>query len=240
MLRRADPKSLSDEELALLCSSGPLEEMLLPLSFLVASIAALSACAALLGSASTTLAAGFMLAAGALFLALHSVSRPKRRYRKELVYRSGMAPFQDYVAEAEAGLAKENVDWTFLFTVRHLPHGDCRWLRIVFNEVTSSPAQLELRVSGRKPRYFRRTAAHLPDAPVQELIRAVKTLDLASLTSCPALVLDGVPCQLAILRREPRSVTVASCNLSGHHPAGHPAVRVCAMLHEIAQRTTTE
>ena len=225
----------------LLCSPGQHEEMLLSLGCLGASIAALSAVVALmgLGSASKTLAAGFMLAAGAFLLALHLVSLPKRRYRKELAYRSGMAPFEDYVAEAEAGLAKENADWIFLFTVRSLPRGDFRWLRIVLDEETPSPAQVEVRVSSGKPWHFRRTAGNLPDASVQALRGAVKTLDLASLTSCPTLVRDGAPCQLAVLRREPRSVTMASCNLSGHRSAGHPTVRVCSMLNEIARRTTT-
>jgi hypothetical protein len=129
-----------------------------------------------------------MLAAGAFLLAQHLVSLPKRRYRKELAYRSGMAPFEDYVAEAEAGLAKENADWIFLFTVRSLPRGDFRWLRIVLDEETPSPAQVEVRVSSGKPWHFRRTAGNLPDASVQALRGAVKTLDLASLTSCPTLV----------------------------------------------------
>ena len=156
MLRRVDPKSLSDEELTLLCSPGQHEEMLLSLGCLGASIAALSAVVALigLGGASKTLAAGFMLAAGAFLLAQHLVSLPKRRYRKELAYRSGMAPFEDYVAEAEAGLAKESADWIFLFTVRSLPRGDFRWLRIVLDEETPSPAQVELRVSSAKHGIF--------------------------------------------------------------------------------------
>jgi hypothetical protein len=110
-LLRPNPKALSDQELVRRCS-GLREFLLWSLGCLGALIVLLATIAVAL----TVLSGGRwpVWVGTALFLAalLH---QPAYWYRKELDYRSGMAPFSTYVAEAKAALAAGQADWIVLF-----------------------------------------------------------------------------------------------------------------------------
>ena len=77
---------------------------------------------------------------------------------------------------------------------------------------------------------------------VQDLLTFLNGLDLAALTDVPSVVKDGAPCHVAVLRREPRCVTSASCNLGGWtaEPLQHPTAEVCSKLCDVARRLSPE
>ena len=239
-MRTAGPKTLSDEELIRVCAFTRTEEILLLSGCLGALLTAVIAFVTLLiaGNAGSPLTLGAVSICAALFLALHLTARPKRRYREELDYRSGKAPFSHYVAEAQAELAGGQPDWIALFTVRHLPHGDFSWLWIGLSEGQPPAAHASLRVSRASPPLLARADWDLAAEDVNELLALVKGLDFATLTDVRSFVMDGAPCRLAILRREPRALAEAACNLSGFRDGEpeQPTMLVSSTLHRIAQQ----
>jgi hypothetical protein len=70
----------------------------------------------------------------------------------------------------------------------------------------------------------------------QEMLHLLTAWDLAALSDAPVAVMDGTPCQLAILRREPWAAVVAHCNLGGFYfgQTEHPTMRACFALYDLA------
>jgi hypothetical protein len=232
----ADPRSLSDEDLVRASASTPIEDalgtggclggILVVLLLFVGQLA--------FGSAALPFVGGLALVVTAVALAYRVISWPKQRFRDELRHRSGQAQFSQYMEAAEAALRQDEVDWIILLTSRNLPHGDFRWLRLVVRAGPS--AQCDLRVWHPRHRVLKRIEVSVPDAIVQELLGQLTAWDLAALNDAPIHVRDGRPCQLAILRREPRAVTQAHCNLGGlaFGQTDHPTMRACSTLYDIA------
>ena len=196
------------------------------------------------GTAALPFAGAFALLAITLLFAHHLVSRPKRPYRQELAYRSGNGPFSQYVAEAEAILRQHGVDWVFVFTVKALPHGGLWWLQLVLSEGPPASARADLRVCLERKLLpiCTRVERDVPDDFVQDLLTLLNKFDLAALTNVPSVVINGAPCHVAVLRREPWCVTSASCNLGGWtaEPMQHPTAAVCSKLCNIASRLSPE
>ncbi len=180
--------------------------------------------------------AGFVLVAVAAFWGLHLAGLPKQAYREELAWRRGLASFSRYVEEARAELARSGADWIVLFTMAVLPHGGSWWLRIALTEVPQVSAQARFLVSGPDLPYSQ-LERRLPDATLKEMLAMLNGLDLAALMDIPATVLDGTPCRLAILRREPEALAVGSCNLGGLDDGRRqlPTVATCLKLAGIIQ-----
>ncbi len=244
-MRRADPKSLSDDELSRFCAPSRFEERLLSSGCLGSIVALLLLLVTLLvfGDPAHPLFMGPALTVAAIFWAHHLVRRPKRSYREELAYRRGLGPWLQYVAEAEAILRQKQADWVFLFTLRGLPHGGFWWLRLALKEGPPASARAYLRVSPKMDRlFFKRVERDVPDGIVQDLLRLLKDLDLAALTDVPSFVIDGAPCQAAVLRREPWFQTLASCNLMGLTPemSQHPGAILCSKLWDITGQLSPE
>jgi len=248
-LAKADPKSLSDEELAQICASVAGEDALVAAGCLggviAASVLALSGLLGFWGLAWPAVG-GFALTVVALILA-HLVTRRPRRYRDELAYRSGRGPRSQYVAEAEGILRQHRADWVLLFSVRGLPHGDFRWLRLTLSEGPPASAFADLRVSPQPQRpVFKRVERDVPSDILQDLLHLLKELDLATLADVPSFVKDGAPCHLTVLRREPWLVRSASCNLAAHfmmsdrERAQFPAVLAASKLDKIICRLAPE
>jgi hypothetical protein len=195
------------------------------------------------GEAALPFAGVLALLAAALLLAHHVVSRPKRQYRQELDYRSGMGPFSQYVAEAEAMLRQRHADWAVLFKLRGLPHGGYWWLQVVVNEGPPASARADLWVRLKWTLPGTRVERDVPDDIVQDLLTLLNGLDLSALTDVPSFVRDGAPCHVTVLRREPRCVTSARCNLGDWwtaEPLQHPTAAVCSKLDSIARRLSPE
>jgi hypothetical protein len=238
-LRKADPKSLSDEALTQICAATRIEEWLLFGGCLGSVVALLLLAAGLIVLQARPLFFGSALTAAALFWAHGLAGRPKRRYREELDYRRGGGPWPQYVAEAEAILRQQEADLVFLFTASTLPHGGFWWFRLALKEGPPASARAYLRVSPRRQRPgFMQIERDVPDDIVQDLERLLKELDLAALTDVPSFVIDGAPCELTVLCREPWFVASASLNLAGlaAEQTQQPAAIVCLKLWEIAQR----
>ena len=234
-----DPKLLSMEELARRGASSRVEELLqrggwigaivaLPLMLVVLIV---------IGSAARPFFMGLVLVLAAIFWASDRLSRPKRRYRDELALRRGDAPLESYMDDARVTLDRGEADWVLLLTIAALPHGDHRWLRLELRGGPPPSARAELRVSGAKGARFERVEGEVPADIVQDLSAVLEDLDMDRLTDVPSLVIDGARCRLAVLRREPRRVASASCNLSGMRAdeLRHPTAFLCSMLAEIAR-----
>jgi hypothetical protein len=230
------PRSLSDEDLIRASASTPMEEVLAAGGCLggILVFPLLFVGQLLFGSAALPFALGLALIVVALALAYRAISRPKQPFREELRYRCGQAQFSRYVEEAEAELRRDDADWIVLLTAAHLPHGDFRWLRFVVRAGPS--AQYDLRVWDRKQEVLRRAEAAVPDMVTQEILRLLTAWDLPALSDAPVTVVDGTPCQLAILRREPWAAVVAHCNLGGFYfgQPEHPTMRACFALYDLA------
>ncbi|MFZ0850475.1 MAG: hypothetical protein WAO08_14850 [Hyphomicrobiaceae bacterium] len=244
-MQHGDPKALSDEELGGICASSAIESASVGLGCLASIVVVLVLFFGQLafGEVALPFAGVLALLPAALLLTHHVVSRPKRPYREELAYRSGKGPFSQYVAEAEAILRQHGADWVFVFTVRALPHGGFWWLQVVLNEGPPASARADLRVclEGKLP-IGTRVERDVPDDMVHDLLTFLNCLDLAALTDVPSVVKDGAPCHVAVLRREPRCVISASCNLGGWtaEPLQHPTAAVCSKLCDVARRLSPE
>jgi hypothetical protein len=140
------------------------------------------------------------------------------------------------VAEAESILREQEADWVLLFTLRGLPHGGFWWLRLVLKEGPPVSAQAYIRVLPRwEDPFFKRFERDVPEGMAQDLVNFLEGLDLAALTDIHLAVMDGGPCNVTALRREPLSITSASCNLGG--PGAEqlqPTVALCTKLWDIA------
>jgi hypothetical protein len=240
-LRKADPKSLSDEALSQICAETRIEKWLL-ISGCLGSVTALLLLFVSLvafGDLARLLFISTALTAAALFGGLSLMGRPKRRYREELAYRRGSGPWPQYVAEAEAILRQQEADWALLFTLRGLPHGGFWWLQLTLKEGPPASARANLRTV---PRWenpdFTRIEMDVPDDIVHEVMGLLTELDLAALGDISTFVIDGAPCRVTVLRREPWCVASASCNLAGLTPevSQHPGAILCSKLGDIAGR----
>jgi hypothetical protein len=242
-LRKADPKSLSDDALSEICAETRIEELLLQGGCLVSVAAFLLLVVTPLAfrDLAGPLFLGAALTAAALFWAHHLAGWPKRRYREELAYRRGAGPWPRYVAEAEAILRRAEADWVFLFTLRGLPHGGFWWLRLVMKEGPPASVRASLRASPRWTSLnFQRVESDVSQETVEDLLHFVKGLDLAALADIFPRVIDGGPCHVTVLRRDPWCVTSAGCNLCGLTPEllQHPTAALCTKLADITWRVS--
>jgi hypothetical protein len=178
---------------------------------------------------------GFALAIASVFWAFHLAGLPKRAYREELAWRRGTAPFSRYVEEAQTEFARSGADWIILFTLRSLPNGGFRWLRLTLTEGPPAQAHARLRIS-KQELPDRLIDGNLPEGALQELLAMLKELDLPALTDVFPEVKDGAACRIAILRREPETVALGSCNFGGLTDDRRrlPTVDACLKLAGIA------
>lgn len=235
---RADPKSMSDEDLAQISAATRGEEGLFAAGCLGSVVALPLLLLALLifGGAVQLVFLGLLLALIVIFYAHHLLGRSRQPYLEELAYRCGQSAFSRYVEEAQATLSQLQGDWIILFTTTGLPHGDHRWLRLELHGDSLPSAQAELRVS-RTPTASSctRTKTDVPRDVATELLSTLQALDLNTLTDLPSLIIDGAPSSVAILRRDPLDVTVVSCNLASddEKEVQHSIARICAKLYGI-------
>jgi hypothetical protein len=241
VLQRGDPRTLSDEALTQICASTRIEDSLL-LGGCLGSVAVflLLFVALAFGNLAQPWFIGPAVTVAALFWLHHLASRPKRRYRGELAYRCGRGPFSRYVEEAEAALSQHKADWILVFTRAGLPHGDFRWLRLAVREGPPICARADLRVSDQRASKLKRVDRDLPGDAAQELLSVLQNLPLLALTDIPSLVIDGAPCHVAVLRRDPWAKAVASCNLGDlwfdEERAERPTASVCSKLDDMTSR----
>jgi hypothetical protein len=237
---RPEPECRGNEELEAICAPTSLENGLGAAGCL-GTLAALLLLlpAVVFGSFFKPAFAGVALVAAAAFWGLRLAGLPKRVCREELAWRRGLAPFSRYVDEARAELARSGADWIVLFTMAALPHGGSWWLRIAITEAPRPSAQARLLVSGRGLPH-NRLEPELPGAALQDLLAMLKELDLEAVTDVSAMVLDGTPCRLAVLRREPGALALGSCNLGGLDNGLQrlPTVAACLKLADIARSLT--
>ena len=238
---RRDPKSLSDGELARICAATPRENAL-GVTGCLGSLAMLLVVYPLaIAGFFKSVFVGFVLGIPAVFWTLHLVGLPKRAYREELAWRRGTAPFSRYMEEAQIEIVRSGADWIILFTLRSLPHGGFRWLRLTLTEGPPAQAHARLRIS-KQELPDRRVDGNLPEGPLQELLAMLKELDLPALTDIFPGVKDGAPCRIAVLRREPETVALGSCNLGGltDDQRRLPTVDACLKLAGIACGLSSE
>jgi hypothetical protein len=237
-LQEGDPKSLSDDALREFCAETPTEDLLARGGCLGSIAAFLLLVVTLLIFPLWFLFLGSALMAAAFFWARNLAGRPKQRYREELKYRSGMGPWEQYVAEAEATLHQKEADWVFLFFVWGFPNKGFRWLRLDLNEGPPASAQASLRICLQlNYEVFKRVERDVPEDMVQDLLPFLKELDVAALNEVPNFA-DGAICRWAVLRREPWFVTSARGKMLGFTAelSQHPAAIACSKLWKITVR----
>lgn len=237
---RGNHKFLGGAELERICAPTMLENGLGAAGCLGIAAALLLLILAAFVSVFKPIFAWVALTAVALFWGRHLISSPKRAYREELAWRRGLASFSRYVDEARTDIVRSGVDWIILFTMTSLPHGGSRWLRIALSGEPQARAQVRLLVSEQgQPRG--QLERSLPDAALQDLLAMLGELDLAALTDIPSTVRDGAPCRLAIVRREPETSALGSCNLAASltdEERQHPMVAACLKLAVFARSLT--
>ncbi|HET9395254.1 MAG TPA: hypothetical protein VFO36_04295 [Nitrospiraceae bacterium] len=233
---------MSDEELAQICASMPVEEWLFAAVCLGSMVAVLLLPGVLIfGGAVLFFFLGLLLALNITFCAHRLLGRLRRPYRDELAYRCGQSAFSRYVEEAQVALGQLRADWLILFTTTGLPHGDHRWLRIELREGTLPSARAELRVSWPSLALScTRTETDIPHDDTTVLLSTLQALDLSALTDLPSLIIDGEPSTVAILRRHSPELAVASCNLASdwEKEVQHPTARICAELYGLTLKLT--
>ena len=244
-MRRADPRSLGDEELARACAKTPLEGSIetVALVALVASLPLL-----FLGMLARVFAYGFagaVLVGSAAFGVLGLLTRPKRALREELDFRRGLAPLERYMDEARGEVAAGRADWAILFARRGLPHGSRTWMRISATAGPPARAKVSLRVAwgsrgGRDAEPDNQVEAELGAGAVRELAEMLSRVGAASLTEVPSFVYDGAPCRVAIVGREVEGA--GGCNLGGvsEEQRELPTVAFCLKLAAIARELQAE
>jgi hypothetical protein len=143
--------------------------------------------------------------------------------------------------EAEAALAARHTDWIVVFMrlpryarpMRDHYAGSLGCLWLVLNDGPPATAQASFRAPGAKLPVHKQS--DLPEATAKDLLMFFAALDLAQLTHLRDQPLSRhcVPCRIAVLRREPRTVVSAACYLN---ELQHPAVLACQKLNEIANK----
>lgn len=243
-LRRADPKSLSDDDLAKACLATRAEDWLFAGGCLGSVIALV---VVVLVSLIFDDAAAFVLMTSlsllvAIFGAYRVLQRFKQPFREEFAYRSGKAAPSIYMDEAQAALENGQADWTVLFTALDLPHGGHNWLRLDLAEGAAPSGKADWRASSRSGAAaykLRRGVMDLSGKKAADWLSILTALDLDTLTDVPGFVYDGTPCTLAVLRARPPAEVMARCNLAALSPEEalqHPTARICARLQAFAQR----
>jgi hypothetical protein len=234
-LQHCDPRSANDGELAQICATTPLENMLQAGGCLGSFVLLILLFVSPLADLFLPTIIGTALVMAALFAGLHAAGRSRRAYREELAWRRGRAPFGEYVEEARKALDWSGADWIILFARAGLPHGDYQWLRLTVTEERPARIYASLRIS-KSDMPDRRADGNLPDGALQDLLGMLQGLELPALTDVPATVMDGAPCRVAIVRREPEGVARGSCNLGGLTDEDRlvPTVAVCLKLAGIA------
>ena len=244
-MQHGDPRALSDEKLEGICATSAIERASVGLGCLASIVVVLVLFFGHLafGEEALPFAAVLALLPAALLLTHHVVSRPKRPYREELAYRSGKGPF--FPIRGGGGRNPPPARCRLGFRVHR--DGASAWRLLVApagleqGPPASARANLRFCLEWRLP-IGTQVERVVPDDMIQDLLTLLNGLDLAALTDIPSLVSDGAPCRVAVLRREPRCVTLASCNLGDRtaEPLLHPTAAVCSKLCDIARRLSPE
>jgi hypothetical protein len=259
--QRRDPKSLSDEELATICAPSNISRIIaawpnafgfgvtVALFFAFFAGLQLEWLGRLVFGVAVPPFTGVFGLVGAFLLALRLMGLPKRRYRKELHYRwSSQA-----IAELEAMRCHPEADWVLLFTANGHRRSSFWWVRLALKEGPPPSARADLGIlPERQPQHW--VEREVPDDIVQDVLRLLKGLDLAALTTPSTSWLDDSisPAswwRLTVLRRDPRrgpssvvettAVIVDVPDLSSEL-LRHPTANACATLCHIARRLSPE
>ena len=165
----------------------------------------------------------FAVLGGTLFL----LGRPERRskvHRAELTRRYGQGGFDEELRHAREVEDRDQApEYTILFSAQEMPGGRHYWTRLdLMNGADGelSQALLELRVgplidlqhdADPLARIVRRQVA-LTLAPDMSLVRFLRGLDLEKLRSVKSCIINGMPCEIAVLRRGSDKVYRGGCN----------------------------
>jgi len=167
-------------------------------------------------------------------------------YLDELTDRHLLAPAQVYMDRATAAMSQADPpDYVLLLTGRGLPHGPGRGIRVVLRVSPEPRATLEvgtakLDPSSHREMYATYDSASLDDDGAVRLVELLDTVDPATLADVPPDVIDGFPCRVTVLRREPRLETSAECNLSGASAASQATTvhQYASLLCDLAAEVT--
>ena len=173
----------------------------------------------------STLGLGFFAILGGT---LYLVGRPETRskaHRAELVRRYGQGGFDEELRLARDVEEREEApEYTILLSGQEMPGDKNYWIRLDLNsqgeEGALGKATLEYRVGPRLDlkndpdplgRITRRQVA-LEIAPDAELVRYLQGLDLEKLRNVKSCFINGMPCEIALLRRGSSRVYRGGCN----------------------------
>jgi len=155
--------------------------------------------------------------------------------------------------------SSEPPEWVVVLDFRALPHGARHWIRV---KIGPSPELLGTIETRSVPWWFCSPKPYCDDAwgPAREMLVHERTLDapqcleilniLASSTPVDLQsvredrrVIDGCPCELMAVRREPRQQTRASFNLASIQRTAlqnQPAVRLTRTLMALRDKISRE
>ena len=166
----------------------------------------------------------FAILGGTLYL----VGRPEARsraHRAELVRRYGQGGFDEELRLARDMEDREEAsEYTILLSGQEMPGGKNYWIRLDLDshgrEGGLGKAKLEFRVGPRMDLKndadplgrIARKQVDLEIAPDAELVRFLQGLDLEKLRSVKSCFINGMPCEIALLRRGSPRVYRGGCN----------------------------
>lgn len=168
-----------------------------------------------------------------------------RHHRTELQTRYGAAPLRACVLDASERLKAEDApEWILFLESRALPHGGHYFIEIVLQNTPSKLGRVRAYFvpysSASKPTEQKSGMAELRDEDLQELSGLLQNLQTSAVEDPSDFVFDGMPCEIAVLRKRPFHIWKANCNLAGVPPEKetHPtpvllrlALRIgCAVL----------
>lgn len=136
--------------------------------------------------------------------------------------------------------AAEPPDWILLFSGSGLPRGKTVWTNVCLK---ATPPSGRL-ASGSSPHidFFAEEnplmkisngSGVLGQADAEAVLALLTSANPRELKSVAPNVVDGFPCSVTILRREPRLTHMLTANLAGKVPEENPTIRLLRLLSEI-------
>jgi hypothetical protein len=133
--------------------------------------------------------------------------------------------------------APEPPDWILLFTGAGLPHGKTVWTNVYLKAAppsgtlaAGSAPHVDFFAKENPLAEISNTRGVLGQADAEAVLALLTPASLTELKSMPPNVVDGFPCSVTILRREPRLTHMVTANLAGKVPETNPTIRLLRLL----------
>jgi len=175
--------------------------------------------------------------------------RRSRRQQAELRRRHTPPALDEALKQAEERLEGQDApDWELLLHGRALPHGGTTGVRVALRQADPPRGRISVHRASdvdfrRDPPFTAERGERALDAQECESLLALLP-DLLTSGTDPIqnVVMDGFPCHLAAVRRQPRQVFKHGCNLAGvpASQSAHPVPVLMRQMMELSEGITKQ